>query len=166
VGRFVTCAHAHPSRCSIATVWIVSVPAAPHLLRASSSRNRAWRSLVRLKRTRFARVVALSRLAASVLNAARHCSRAAMPTRGSCPFAFLRWITLRSFSRCWTFGRPAHNRGFALARQFHSILSYPNSATCTCCLTLRSRRMAAAPLNSDVRFHMPPSRRRMGRTLK
>jgi hypothetical protein len=57
-----------------------------------------------------------------------------MPTQDSCPFAFLRWITLRSFSRCWIFGRPVRNRGFALVRQFHNILSYPNSATCTCCL--------------------------------
>src|SRR6185437_1723686 len=93
---------------------------------------------------------------ASALNAARHCSRAAMSTQDSCPFVFLRWITLRSFSRCWTFGRPARNRGFALISQFHNILSYPNSAACTCCLTVRSRRTASPPLNSSVRpLHQP-----------
>jgi hypothetical protein len=94
--------------------------------------------------------MAVSRPAASALNVARHCSRVAMPTRDSCPFAFLRWMTLRSFSRCWTFGRPVRNRGFALVRQFHNILSYPNSSTCTCCLTVRSRRTAAPSLNSSV----------------
>jgi hypothetical protein len=82
-----------------------------------------------------------------------------MPTQDSCPFAFLRWITLRSFSRCWTFGRPVRNRGFALVRQFHNILSYLDSATCTCCPTIHSRRTATPPLNFSISPHDPENSR-------
>jgi len=150
VGRFAMCAHARPPRCSIATVWIVSVPAVPHSLRALSSRTRTWILRVRRKRIRCARVVALSRLVAFARNVVRPCLRAVMPVRDSCPFALLRWMMLRRFSRCWTFGRPVRNRGFALVRPLHTILSYPDSATCTCRLTTCSRRTASPPLKSSV----------------
>jgi hypothetical protein len=42
------------------------------------------------------------------------------------------------------------NRGFALVRQFHNILGYPNSATFACCRTVPSRQTAAPPLYSSV----------------
>jgi len=150
VGRFVTCAHARRSRCSIATVWIVSVPAVPHSLRALSSRTRIWRLRARRKHIRCARAVALSRRAAFARNVVRPCLRAVMPVRDSCPFALLRWMMLRRFSRRWTFGRSVRNRGFALVRPFHNIFSYPDSATCTCRLTTCSRRTASPPLKSSV----------------
>ena len=150
--RFGTCAHALPPRCSIATVWIVSVPAVPHLLRALSSRTRTWTLRARRKRIRCARAVALSRLAAFARNVVRPCLRAVMPVRDSCPFALLRWMMLRRFSRRWTFGRPVRNRGFALVRPFHTILSYPDSATCTCRLPTRSRRTPPASLNASAGF--------------
>ena len=150
VEQFATSAHAHPPRCSIATVWIVSVPAVPHSRRALSSRTRIWRLRARRKHIRCVRAVALSRRAAFASNVVRPCLRAVMPVRDSCPFALLRWMMLRRFSRRWTFGRPVRNRGFVLVRPFHNIFSYPDSATCTCRLTTRSRRTASPLLKSSV----------------
>ena len=152
MGRFAMCAHARPPRCSIATVWIVSVPAVPHSLRALSSRTRTWILRVRRKRIRCARVVALSRLVAFARNVVRPCLRAVMPVRDSCPFALLRWMMLRRFSRCWTFGRPVRNRGFALVRPLHTILSYPDSGIRSCCPTIRPRRTVTPPFNSTLAF--------------
>lgn len=122
-GQFVTCAHARPSRCSIATAWIVSAPVVLHSLLVSSSRIRTFRLPAHPRRTRFVPVVEEWRLGASVHNAVRPCSRAAMRIRASCPFVSRRWMIVRSFSRCWISGRPAHNHGFVLASRFLSIHS-------------------------------------------
>jgi hypothetical protein len=126
------CVRARQSRCSTATAETANDPVALLSLPASLSWYRTQRLPVRRRRTRFVLAAVVSRLAAFAPIVALLYSRVAKLLQDSCPSAFPRWTISRSFSRCWTSGHPVRNRGFALVRQFLTILNRPSSSPATC----------------------------------
>jgi hypothetical protein len=120
-------ARARQLRRSTATAWTASAQVALLSLPASSFGCRTWRSPALRRRTRFVLAAVGSRLAAFVPIAARLCSRVASLLQKLCPSVSLRWTIIRSFSRCWISGHLVPNRGFALVKQFLTILACPSS---------------------------------------
>jgi hypothetical protein len=119
-------------RCSTATAETANAPVALLSLPVSLSWYRTLRSPVRRRRSRFVLAAVLSPLAAFARIVALLYSRVAKLPQDLCPFAFPRWTIKWSFSRCWTFGHPVRNRGFAFARKSLSILSRLSSAKSAC----------------------------------
>jgi hypothetical protein len=161
------CARARQSRCSTATAETASHPVALLSLPASLSWCRTQRSPVRRRRTRFVLAAVVSRLAAFAPIVALLYSRVAKPLQDSCQSAFPRWTISLSFSRCWTSGHPVRNRGFALLRQFRTILSRHKFAQMLFRLTNRwsaavtdkVHRRGVGALSSHVRRSVRTSRR-------
>jgi hypothetical protein len=120
-------ARARQLRCSIATAKTANAPAALLSLPASSSWYVTQRSPVRRRRTRFALTAVVSRLAAFAPIVAFLYSRVAKLLPNLCPSASPRWTISRSFNRCWISGHRVRRRGFALVRQFHTMLRRPSS---------------------------------------